>query len=563
MIEDMSGSQSFPTTVQRRSSTLYPTRLSEDSIRLLTVLPSSGFNAPIECELRQHKVSDEPDSEGLSYVWGDPTNVTAMTCSGVNVHITINLHNALKRVRDAEEPKTIWADALCLNQADAEEKNNQVPLMGQVFMLATNTVIYLGYSSDEEATMTEYGLNAIFEMIETLRIQAGLSDDDHSVEYVEVMAHGVRTQPLPDVSWDCIGTFFDTEWFERIWCVQEIALARDAKRSSYAIYGRVRLQFARLNEIGMFLWIATRLGVTLGTRLSIPSRITSILLLHYIREQDNYLLKYLEALRGHRATDPRDKVYGLLGILRQHEDFDFASVSVDYAKSLAEVYTDVAVEIVRRGADLTILDHTSHSVANDYGPNYPSWVPRWDRAAVACSLPLTDQDCFQMRCPYSLTTQHGRSNRCSAEEGSLLAYRIKYNKVTVVSSLLDAELIATVSQYWDETMRVQSAYCENPEKSLLMARTLSTGYAIKFESFSEVTEVQENQTLADFLDFLHGLVQNMFTQLPWCTRRFCPSNDHRWHDLRWIARSIRTSLRSRSCRPSAVPIAEREDWSWP
>lgn len=103
----LDASESCTAVAQRISSALHPARLPEDDIRLLTVLPSDNFDAPVECELQQYHTSGAPDYEGLSFVWGDASNKTAVICNGLSVDITINLCNALKRIRDPAKPKSI------------------------------------------------------------------------------------------------------------------------------------------------------------------------------------------------------------------------------------------------------------------------------------------------------------------------------------------------------------------------------------------------------------------------------------------------------------------------
>lgn len=59
----------------------------------------------------------------------------------------------------------IWADAPCMNQVDIKKRNTHVPLMGRVYSLTTNAVIYLGEASYEEANAVKTGLMAILDFI--------------------------------------------------------------------------------------------------------------------------------------------------------------------------------------------------------------------------------------------------------------------------------------------------------------------------------------------------------------------------------------------------------------
>jgi len=198
--ETVDDSQSPTAVAQRTPSALYQTSLPADDIRLLTVLPSDNFDAPVECELHQFHVSTAPEYEGLSYAWDDTIDQTAVTCNGIGVTVTANLRNALKRIRNPSVSKTIWVDALCLNQADVGEKNIHVPLMGRVYSQATNTVIFLGETSDEEAAAAAHGIMAISDMLDALRAEAGIARVDFGDDLMDILKDKVPKQHRLDVS---------------------------------------------------------------------------------------------------------------------------------------------------------------------------------------------------------------------------------------------------------------------------------------------------------------------------------------------------------------------------
>ncbi|KAF2681134.1 hypothetical protein K458DRAFT_249312, partial [Lentithecium fluviatile CBS 122367] len=61
--------------------------------------------------------------ESLSYAWGYPTGPrTVIECNGRMVLVTLNLHDALVRLRHPTAPRTMWIDAICINQEDEKEK---------------------------------------------------------------------------------------------------------------------------------------------------------------------------------------------------------------------------------------------------------------------------------------------------------------------------------------------------------------------------------------------------------------------------------------------------------
>jgi Heterokaryon incompatibility protein (HET) len=72
--------------------------------------------------------TNTPPYTALSYTWGDttPTPTVPIQCDGQVLHIAENLDAALRVLRKEDESVYVWADAVCINQNDVEEKNNQV-----------------------------------------------------------------------------------------------------------------------------------------------------------------------------------------------------------------------------------------------------------------------------------------------------------------------------------------------------------------------------------------------------------------------------------------------------
>ncbi|KAF2995165.1 hypothetical protein E8E14_001903 [Neopestalotiopsis sp. 37M] len=102
-------------------------------IRLLTLLPASDIvEDTVSAILQTVSLNDEPAFEALSYVWGDGRDTVEINVDGKTANVTRNLGTALRRLRGST-PRVLWVDALCINQSDIDEKNNQVPLMSELY----------------------------------------------------------------------------------------------------------------------------------------------------------------------------------------------------------------------------------------------------------------------------------------------------------------------------------------------------------------------------------------------------------------------------------------------
>src|SRR5436190_15840060 len=89
-------------------------------IRVLLIQPGN-WDDPINCSLETVSLACNPHYEALSYVWGDPHVTESIRMDGAEVQITINLNDALRRLRTTHRTRTVWVDALCINQQDDQE----------------------------------------------------------------------------------------------------------------------------------------------------------------------------------------------------------------------------------------------------------------------------------------------------------------------------------------------------------------------------------------------------------------------------------------------------------
>jgi hypothetical protein len=98
----------------------YPLNPSQREIRILHLLPSD-YNDPVRCESHTVSLSKNPIYKALSYSLGHQNIRYAVEVEGEDAYITTNLCNAIRRLRLPDRTRHIWADALCINQADDAE----------------------------------------------------------------------------------------------------------------------------------------------------------------------------------------------------------------------------------------------------------------------------------------------------------------------------------------------------------------------------------------------------------------------------------------------------------
>jgi hypothetical protein len=108
-----------------------------DSIRIFELQPSPRLSAEIHGRLMNETLS-ELDVDivdhytALSYVWGSTRELKTIFINGHPLKVTSNLKDALQALREPSRVVRVWADAICINQADIEERNRQVRMMESI-----------------------------------------------------------------------------------------------------------------------------------------------------------------------------------------------------------------------------------------------------------------------------------------------------------------------------------------------------------------------------------------------------------------------------------------------
>lgn len=112
-------------------------------IRLISIDQSDDDSAPLSCSLKQMPLFQAPPFTALSYCWGDMAIRVPIRVNQKNMAVTSNLHAALTRLR-SDRVEAVWIDALCLSQADKEERSIQIGRMSAIYKRAKQVAVWLG-----------------------------------------------------------------------------------------------------------------------------------------------------------------------------------------------------------------------------------------------------------------------------------------------------------------------------------------------------------------------------------------------------------------------------------
>ena len=314
--------------------------------------------------------SSIPSFVALSYVWGDPSDTLPLTYSGGSASVTRNLHAILSCLapeiasHDEPEPTTtrLWIDALCIDQTNLGERAAQVSLMGQVYSRATSVLVFLSTVS------------APFELGLSFLEQAAEHPDWHyepSLQPLITVGGGLdaRSETLRD----SIIALFAAPWFSRVWTVQEFVLAGRLtfRCGTSEIDGATVL--AALGSLrhheGGCCWAARReAGRDSRGYIDIPSSANGGLTLlqaimrldqlSIMRDVEAYgaknMLRALALFRLRECADPRDHIYGILGLdLEDGGEELMSKMRVDYTMPATQVFQHAAAAMIQTSASLT------------------------------------------------------------------------------------------------------------------------------------------------------------------------------------------------------------------
>jgi len=377
---------------ERQDDTIYEPLPAGEFIRVLKLQPGDN-NEDIDCSLEIVDIEQFKGSyEAISYVWGNPNDTVNVQCNGQRVPITVSLADALRTFRHASEPRVLWADALCINQEDKNEKGHQVKRMGEVYANAKCTLVWLG-CDDQNIAEDAFAL--------ILEANAYLAD-----LYLQVGRSLYKTEPftkphpicMDEGRWLGVAKVFRFPWFRRVWTVQEVAIADRCRM----FWGSLSIDIADVFELSMWIdgtpWFREIIWGMVGQILSPPLGCIALYFYYNIHQPERWQqsrsgLAYLATTffkekpfwvllmesRALEASDPRDHVYAFLGCPAAIDSNGRTFVEADYTSSMDELNLRLAYALMKNAEEgpfvLSAVCHNSRDRLLD--DMHPSWLPVW------------------------------------------------------------------------------------------------------------------------------------------------------------------------------------------
>ncbi|KAI1854066.1 hypothetical protein JX266_001207 [Neoarthrinium moseri] len=310
----------------------YWTPLAGRCIRLLSIHPGN-FDDPIKCTLLTRTLNSKSRYVAVSYAWGDLQAPKVITVNGVyGFIVSENAYHVLRRIRALGERRYVWIDAICINQSVNQERGSQIELMDQIYSFAKHVYIYLGPCRSSTNAR-----------------------QDCEIEQCQKHNHQLIRTPSELGAGTWLHDTFpqQSQWWYRLWTVQEAVLARDIQ----VLIGP-----------HLFAWNDLTL---LARSARLPhfanQSIAALDDLRYawnVQEHRKGLLlsELIQRSANRKATEPLDKIYGLLAMARN-------PIMVDYSIKMQELNTKVTRHIIETERSLDVYLRGNWAK--------PKELPRW------------------------------------------------------------------------------------------------------------------------------------------------------------------------------------------
>ena len=403
------------------SALLYrPLESQRQEIRLLRLLPGQS-SAQLRCEIVDNVFLSEHTRKyyALSYCAGDTTVVETTKVQNVDFNVFSNLGAGLRRIRKRDEPLLVWVDQICINQKDVSEREQQVLLMRSVYANAYKTILWLGEENQDQAEglavsflqnlcerartaqVSEYGdfqnaLTQFFQILKERNPEMDVLNDTPTnpsnrtlIFNTELMADQgkILSNEFRDGKYGreiaATVVLYQMPWWKRCWVFQEAIVSKAAD----VLYGSSAIDFEALRVANAILTLAYRdqfSSISMDTIEEGSTQSLLVLLTEIINAkrlvdlEENWKTRHnlsirevLNVSRQVESTDPRDRVYAVLGLIDQKYKI---IPSYSPSNTTAQTFITAVKASIEHDRVLDILSD-GHELGRNSNLGLPSWVP--------------------------------------------------------------------------------------------------------------------------------------------------------------------------------------------
>lgn len=325
----------------------------------------------MHCKLTAWPLTETPAYHAISYAWGGASKTSTILINGSRMNVTPNCEYTLRQATwygGDYRTRYYWVDAICINQDNNDEKGPQVSLMAQVYKNATRVLACVGEGNA--------GSRYLYRKVRK-----------YTRFIIELYHTTSRGLPLPGSetwktrkmrSWERLyaelAFLLERPYFSRLWVLQELFLATKVS----VCCGKDHLNAFVFQALAQTAWKSAGLNMFNPIKYDIGC-------LWFAAVQEDYmsLVAGLFYVRKLECTDPRDRVYGILSLVKWPNT---DRIRPDYTKDMLEI----ALEVFR------VL--RAEEPASESAPSCLSDIHSilWSLCLIQCPLPRLREG-FQRR----------------------------------------------------------------------------------------------------------------------------------------------------------------------
>ncbi|RTE84286.1 hypothetical protein BHE90_001160 [Fusarium euwallaceae] len=327
------------------------------------------------CDLHKSSGFIIPSSpfEALSYVWGPPSSTHTLTLGTASLPITANCDAALRELRWPSKERHLWIDSICIDQTEGgvQERNIQVAMMGDIYEAASDVLVWLGPSDEKTTALLRH-----FKRLYLIRDEFW-EDVRHNLcsKFINKCEEKWKTSQTVAVQ-EIIEDLLSRTWFERMWTLQELLLAKHATImcGNHSMSWESLCQALELIEASFPLSSkGTRNFVNCFYACSDFKEMLENIKNDEIDDGAKALSRMVHHSRIRHATNPKDKIFALYGLSQKLQK---PMPQPNYTQSITEIYTKATVAIMQQDDSLWPLENLWSEKRRD---DLPSWVPDWSQ----------------------------------------------------------------------------------------------------------------------------------------------------------------------------------------
>ena len=175
-------------------------------IRVIHLLPG-GPSDDLACAVQHVSLDANPSYECLSYRWGHEHSGSIMLGENVNLGLNQNLLDALHFLRQSDITRVLWADQICINQADDLEKTKQVGLMGEIYRKASKVVAWLGLPNEKTPKTFDF-LESLGRYVFSIGRKEGVGSPNTAEDNNKLLEAMIKEYPTSLPQWTDVQSFF-------------------------------------------------------------------------------------------------------------------------------------------------------------------------------------------------------------------------------------------------------------------------------------------------------------------------------------------------------------------